>query len=148
MSRNPTHNTPLAATHSGQQVGDVLLDLAERDVEARRDDTGLVDPAVELDNDLAGAVVVDDLELADVAWISAKRVSTPRRTTRRATARSRKSCPSAPACSMPVEEPASCRASSESRAPYADAQEVGCYLGPLKMNANGWVPRGSRLAAH
>ena len=60
-------HTPHTATHSGQQVGDVLLDLAERDVEARRDDTGLVDPAVELDNDLAGAVVVDDLELADVA---------------------------------------------------------------------------------
>ena len=68
MSRCPMHaHTPHAATHSGQQVGDVLLDLAERDVEARRDDTGLVDPAVELDNNLAGAVVVDDLELADVA---------------------------------------------------------------------------------
>ena len=32
-----------------------------------RDDTGLVDAAVELDDDLAVAVVVDLLELANVA---------------------------------------------------------------------------------
>ena len=38
------------------------------DVVAGGDDTGLVEAAVELHDDLAGSVVVDDLELADVAW--------------------------------------------------------------------------------
>jgi hypothetical protein len=51
----------------GQQLDDPLLHVAELDVVAGRDDTGLVDAAVELDNDLAVAVVVDLLELADVA---------------------------------------------------------------------------------
>ena len=37
------------------------------DVVAGGDDTGLVKTAVELNDDLAGAVVVNDLELADVA---------------------------------------------------------------------------------
>ena len=40
-----------------------------RDVVARRDHPALVQPAVELDDDLAGAVVVDELELADVALL-------------------------------------------------------------------------------
>jgi hypothetical protein len=51
----------------GQQLDNPLLHVAELDVVARRDDTGLVDAAVELDDDLAVAVVVDLLELADVA---------------------------------------------------------------------------------
>jgi hypothetical protein len=52
----------------GQQLDDPLLHVAELDVVAGRDDTGLVDAAVELDDDLAVAVVVDLLELANVAW--------------------------------------------------------------------------------
>jgi hypothetical protein len=51
-----------------QQLDDPLLHVAELDVVAGRDDTGLVDAAVKLDDDLAVAVVVDLLELADVAW--------------------------------------------------------------------------------
>ncbi len=69
-----------------QKVDDPLLHVAELDVEARADDTGLVDagryvsscrvseswktsnsPAVELDNNLAVAVIINLLELADVA---------------------------------------------------------------------------------
>ena len=68
-----------------QEVDHPLLHVAQLDVEARADDTGLVDagqnisnrskdercdpdsPAVELDDDLAVAVVVNLLELADVA---------------------------------------------------------------------------------
>ena len=50
-----------------QQVDDPLLHILELDVVAGRDDTGLVQTAVELNDDLAGAVVVNDLELADVA---------------------------------------------------------------------------------
>lgn len=37
------------------------------DVVSGRDDTALVDATVELDNDLAGSVVVNLLELANVA---------------------------------------------------------------------------------
>jgi hypothetical protein len=51
----------------GQQLDNPLLHVAELDVVAGRDDTGLVDAAVELDDNLAIAVVVDLLELANVA---------------------------------------------------------------------------------
>lgn len=50
----------------GQQLDDPLLHITELDVVAGRDDTGLVDAAVELDDDLAVAVVVNLLELANV----------------------------------------------------------------------------------
>lgn len=55
-----------------EQLDNPLLELGETDVVAGRDDTGLVETAVELDNDLAGSVVVNLLELADVAykWVS------------------------------------------------------------------------------
>jgi hypothetical protein len=51
----------------GQQLDNPLLHVAELDVVAGRDDTSLVDAAVKLDDDLAVAVVVDLLELANVA---------------------------------------------------------------------------------
>jgi hypothetical protein len=51
----------------GQELDDPLLHIAELDVVAGGDDTGLVDAAVKLDDDLAVAVVVDLLELANVA---------------------------------------------------------------------------------
>ena len=51
----------------GEELDDPLLNIAELDVVAGGDDTGLVDAAVKLDNDLAVAVVVDLLELANVA---------------------------------------------------------------------------------
>lgn len=44
-----------------------LLHVLELDVVAGRDDTGLVETAVELDDNLAVAVVVNLLELANVA---------------------------------------------------------------------------------
>jgi hypothetical protein len=50
-----------------QQLDNPLLHVAELDVVAGGDDTGLVDAAVELDNNLAVAVVVDLLELANVS---------------------------------------------------------------------------------
>ena len=52
----------------GQQLDDPLLEIGETDVVAGRDDTSLVQAAVQLDDDLAGAVVIDLLELANVAW--------------------------------------------------------------------------------
>ena len=48
-----------------EQLDNPLLELGETDVVAGRDDTGLVETAVELDNDLAGSVVVNLLELAN-----------------------------------------------------------------------------------
>ena len=54
----------------GQQIDDPLLHVLELDVVAWGDDAALVQAAVELDDDLAVAVVVDFLELADVACSS------------------------------------------------------------------------------
>lgn len=49
-----------------EELDNPLLEVTELDVVAGRDDTGLVDAAVELDDDLAVAVVIDLLELANV----------------------------------------------------------------------------------
>lgn len=43
-----------------------LLNVVEGAVEAGRDDTRLVQAAQKVDDDLAGAVVIDNLELSDV----------------------------------------------------------------------------------
>jgi hypothetical protein len=52
---------------SGRKVAvGVGLTGVDTDVESGRDDTGLVQSTVELDDDLASSVVVDDLELSDV----------------------------------------------------------------------------------
>jgi hypothetical protein len=51
-----------------EELLDPLLQVVELDVVTWRDDTSLVEAAVELDDDLAVAVVVDLLELANVAW--------------------------------------------------------------------------------
>ena len=51
---------------SGEQQVDPRLDLVDLDVESGGDDTSLVEAAVELNDDLAGTVVVDLLKLADV----------------------------------------------------------------------------------
>jgi hypothetical protein len=52
-----------------EQLDNPLLELGETDVVAGRDDSDLVEAAVELNNDLAGSVVVDLLELANVTWV-------------------------------------------------------------------------------
>jgi hypothetical protein len=57
----------VAELTSREELDNPLLEVGETDVVAGVDDTGLVDAAVELDNNLAGAVVVDLLELANVA---------------------------------------------------------------------------------
>lgn len=58
----------LSERTSGQQDVDPVLDGVQSDVESGRDDTGLVQSSVELNDDLSASVVVDELELADVAW--------------------------------------------------------------------------------
>lgn len=57
----------VAELTSGQQLDNPLLEVGQVDVVAGRDGTALVDTAVQLHNDLAGSVVVDLLELANVA---------------------------------------------------------------------------------
>ena len=51
-----------------QQLHDPFLEITELDIVAGRDDTSLVETSVELDDNLAAAVIVDFFELADVAW--------------------------------------------------------------------------------
>jgi hypothetical protein len=49
-----------------QKLDNPLLKIGKTDVVSWGDDTGLVETAVKLDDDLAGAVVIDLLELANV----------------------------------------------------------------------------------
>ena len=56
-----------------QKVVDPLLHLAGANVKARRDDTALVDAPDKIDHDLAAAVVIDDLELTNVACARRRR---------------------------------------------------------------------------
>lgn len=76
----------VAELTGGQQLDDPLLEIGQADVVAGRDDTGLVEtvmllaaeehvsralydlPAVQLNDNLARTVVVDLLELANVAY--------------------------------------------------------------------------------
>lgn len=50
-----------------KELDNPLLQVTELDVVAGRDDTSLVEAAVKLDNNLAVAVVIDLLELSNVA---------------------------------------------------------------------------------
>ena len=49
-----------------EELDNPLLEVVKTNVVAWGDDTGLVKTAVKLDNNLAGAVVIDLLELSDV----------------------------------------------------------------------------------
>ena len=55
---------------SWEELDNPLLEVVKTDVVAWGDDTSLVEATVKLDNDLAGAVVIDLLELSDVTWES------------------------------------------------------------------------------
>jgi len=55
-----------------QQLDNPLLEVGQADVVAGRDNTGLVETAVQLNDDLAGAVVIDLLELANVTCVDHK----------------------------------------------------------------------------
>ncbi len=50
-----------------QQLSGPVLNRGKGDVEARADNTALVDSANEVHNELAASVVVNELELANVA---------------------------------------------------------------------------------
>ena len=50
-----------------KQVVGPLLDLVDGDIEPGGDDTALVQSSSQVDDDLAGSVIVDDLKLPDVS---------------------------------------------------------------------------------
>ena len=58
----------LAELSGGEDVVDELLEVLELQVITGRDDSALVEAAVQLHNDLAGTLVVNDFELIDVAY--------------------------------------------------------------------------------
>lgn len=60
---------------SWEELDNPLLEVVKTDVVAWGDDTSLVEATVKLDNDLAGAVVIDLLELSDVTWIEGQYVA-------------------------------------------------------------------------
>jgi len=68
------HNTSagseddVAELTRGKQLDNPLLKVLQGDVVAGRDDTSLVETSIELDHDLAVAVVIDFLEFANVAY--------------------------------------------------------------------------------
>merc|ERR1719277_115212 len=51
----------------GQQIGCQLFDLVQSDIETRGDDTALVDASNQVDDDLSGSVIINDLEVTNVA---------------------------------------------------------------------------------
>ena len=58
----------LAELSGGQDVIHKLLEVLELEVVAGGDHTALVEAAVQLDHDLARALVVNNLEFVDVAY--------------------------------------------------------------------------------
>ena len=63
-----TYEDDNSETSSGEEQVDPRLDLRVLDVETGGDDTGLVEAAVELDDDFVGAMIVNDFEFTDVTW--------------------------------------------------------------------------------
>jgi len=49
-----------------EDIGSELFDLSQGHIETRGDDSALVQSADEVDDDLSGTVVIDDLEITDV----------------------------------------------------------------------------------
>lgn len=50
-----------------QQIGDPVLNIVDLDVEAGRDNTNLIETAIQENGDLSGTMVVDELEIVNVA---------------------------------------------------------------------------------
>ena len=57
----------LSELSGGHELSQELIHVLHLKVESGGDDTALVESTVELDNDLTGSGIVDDLELVDVA---------------------------------------------------------------------------------
>lgn len=59
----------VAELPGGQDLIAPVLNLVDWDIESRRNDSALVNPSEQLNNDLSGSVVIDDLELSDVSLL-------------------------------------------------------------------------------
>ena len=57
----------VAELAGGEEVDDPLLDLVLGNIESGADNAALVEASRELNYDLAGPVIVDDLEFSDVS---------------------------------------------------------------------------------
>ena len=57
-----------------QQIHNPLFDLTHSNVESGGDDTTLVQAAIKFDNDLLGAVVINDLKFTNVSYHDKERV--------------------------------------------------------------------------
>ena len=66
----------VAELAGGEEVDDPLLDLVLGNIESGADNAALVEASRELNYDLAGPVIVDDLEFSDVSCchLSGRRV--------------------------------------------------------------------------
>jgi hypothetical protein len=56
-----------------QKVDNPLLNFTHGDVKTGGDDTALVQAAIEFDDDLLGAVIIDDFKFSNVAFEGRKR---------------------------------------------------------------------------
>jgi len=54
---------------SWEELDDPLLEIGETDVVTGRDDTGLVEATVQLDDNLAGTMIINFLEFTNVAML-------------------------------------------------------------------------------
>ena len=50
----------------GEDLGDDILESVELDVESGGDNSALVESSVQVDNNLAGSLIVNDFEVVDV----------------------------------------------------------------------------------
>ena len=62
-----THHNDLAEGTRRQKQVDPRLDLGNLDIETWRYNTSLIQPPVQLDNNLPRTVIVDDIKVTDVA---------------------------------------------------------------------------------
>ncbi len=72
---------------SRQQLDHPLLEIRETNVESRRDNTSLVETAIQLYDNLARPMIINFLELADVSWDRVSNVGEFKRCTSRSSQR-------------------------------------------------------------
>lgn len=68
IRENKTYEDDVAETTRGKQQVDPVFNLGDLDVETRGDNTSLVQAPIELYDNLSGAMIVDNLKFANVAY--------------------------------------------------------------------------------
>ena len=61
-----THQDHVSETTRRKEQVDPLLDVHSTNIIARTDNTALVQASIELDDDFAGTMIVNDFELANI----------------------------------------------------------------------------------